>query len=96
MINLFAATLNERRILIHSTRLERLSACVQACNLIIYPMQYQGVLIPILPVQLLDYLNCPTPFIIGIHTSTLEVRFSFIFNVYGQKVEHLVSGLYCL
>lgn len=75
MIKLFAAILNERRIIIHSTRLVRLSAVVQACNLLIYPMQWQNVFIPVLPVQLLDFLNCPTPFIIGIHTSTLHVSF---------------------
>lgn len=44
MIKLFAAILNERRIIIHSTRLARLSACVQASNLIIFPMQWENVI----------------------------------------------------
>lgn len=73
MIKLFAAILNERRIIIHSTRLVRLTACVQACNLLLYPMEWQNVFIPIVPVSLIDYLNCPTPYIIGLHTSTLAV-----------------------
>lgn len=80
MTLLFAAMLNERRILVKSDRLTRLTGCVQAANSLIYPMQWQHIFIPILPKQLLDYLNAPMPFLIGVPSSLLQasrpIRFS--------------------
>lgn len=71
MITIFASMLHERRILITSKRLSRLSACVQAANALIYPMEWQHIFIPVLPNHLLDYLSAPMPFLIGVPTTTL-------------------------
>ena len=49
-----------------SKKLSRLSACVQAANSIIYPMSWQHIFIPVLPVQLMDYLCAPMPYLIGV------------------------------
>ncbi|CAN7993162.1 unnamed protein product, partial [Ixodes hexagonus] len=68
MITIFA---RQRRILITSKRLSRLSACVQAANALIYPMEWQHIFIPVLPNHLLDYLSAPMPFLIGVPTTTL-------------------------
>lgn len=70
---IFASMLYERRIIFTSKRLSRLSACVQACNALIYPMIWQHIYIPVLPVALIDYLLAPMPFLIGVPTSILEV-----------------------
>ena len=66
MLVIFASMLYERRIIITSKRLSRLSACVQAANSIIYPMHWQHIFIPVLPMQLIDYLSAPMPFLIGV------------------------------
>ena len=66
MITVFASMLYERRIIVTSKKLSVLSACVQAANLIIYPMSWQHIFIPVLPVQLMDYLCAPMPFLIGV------------------------------
>jgi len=66
MITIFASMLYERRIIVTSKKLSVLSACVQAANLIIYPMSWQHIFIPVLPVQLMDYLCAPMPFLIGV------------------------------
>ncbi|KAI2804074.1 signaling protein domain protein [Blomia tropicalis] len=71
MIAIFASMLNERRIVITSDRLSRLSACVQAANALIYPMHWQHIFIPLLPSHLLDYLSAPMPFLIGVPQVTL-------------------------
>ena len=73
MIHLFASMLHERRILITSNNLCRLSACAQAANSLIYPMYWQHIFIPLLPARLLDYLSAPMPFLIGVPTITLNV-----------------------
>ena len=66
MLTIFASMLYERRILVTSKKLSRLSACVQAANSLIYPMFWQHIFIPVLPAQLMDYLSAPMPFLIGV------------------------------
>lgn len=66
MIAIFASMLNERRIVMISEKLNRLSACVQAANTLIYPMHWQHIFIPLLPNTLIDYLTAPMPFLIGV------------------------------
>lgn len=93
MIVLFASMLHERRILITSRRLSRLSACVQAANALIYPMEWQHIYIPVLPNHLLDYLSAPMPFLIGVPAVTLarvsktELGEVVILDVDNNKVE---------
>lgn len=72
MMVIFASMLYERRIVFISTRLHKLSACVQAANAIIYPMNWQHIFIPVLPHALIDYLLAPMPFLIGVPTSTFK------------------------
>lgn len=70
MITLFSSALNERHILITSRKLDRLSACVQALNTLLYPMHWQHIFIPVLPSDLLAYLQAPMPFMIGVPEPT--------------------------
>ncbi|XP_014227597.1 DENN domain-containing protein 1B isoform X1 [Trichogramma pretiosum] len=72
MMMIFASMLYERRIIFTSKRLSRLSACVQACNALIYPMIWQHIYIPVLPISLMDYLLAPMPFLIGVPSPILE------------------------
>ncbi|KAF2360855.1 uDENN domain [Trinorchestia longiramus] len=66
MMVVFASLLFERRIMISSKHLHRVSACVQAANALLYPMSWQHIYIPILPEPLIDYLLAPMPFLIGV------------------------------
>ncbi|XP_023289058.1 DENN domain-containing protein 1C isoform X2 [Orussus abietinus] len=72
MMMIFASMLYERRIIFTSKRLSRLSACVQACNALIYPMIWQHIYIPVLPLSLMDYLLAPMPFLIGVPSPILQ------------------------
>ncbi|KAG8187207.1 hypothetical protein JTE90_020076 [Oedothorax gibbosus] len=72
MMVIFASMLHERRILVTSKKLSRLSACVQAANSLISPMNWQHIFIPILPKHLIDYLSAPMPFLIGVPSVTFE------------------------
>lgn len=66
MIGIFAAMLAERRIIFVSRRLDILSSCVQAANAFLYPMVWQHIFIPVLPMQMKDILAAPMPFLIGV------------------------------
>ncbi|KAL6110378.1 dennd1c [Pungitius sinensis] len=72
LLHLYASMLFERRILIFSSKLSTLTACVHALSALLYPMYWQHIFIPVLPPHLLDYCCAPMPYLIGVHTSLSE------------------------
>ncbi|XP_077057474.1 DENN domain-containing protein 1B isoform X3 [Siphateles boraxobius] len=72
LLQLYASMLFERRILIYCSKLSTLTACVHACNGMLFPMYWQHIFIPVLPPHLLDYCCAPMPYLIGIHSSLAE------------------------
>lgn len=72
MIAVFAAMLAERRIVFTSSHLDRLSACVQSANAFLYPMSWEHIFIPILPMKMRDTLGATMPYLIGVPVSVLE------------------------
>ena len=65
-LNLFAAMLAERRIIITAKDLSALSAAVHAAAAMLYPLTWQHIFLPVLPASLLDYLAAPMPFLVGV------------------------------
>ncbi|XP_053963827.1 DENN domain-containing protein 1A-like isoform X1 [Anastrepha ludens] len=72
MLSIIVSLIFERRIIITSRYPDRHSACVQAANTLLYPMEWQHTYIPILPAQLSDYLSGSMPFLIGVPLFVLE------------------------
>ncbi|KAM6264286.1 DENN domain-containing protein 1B isoform 4-T4 [Spheniscus humboldti] len=72
MLQLYASMLHERRIIITSSKLSTLTACVHASAALLYPMYWQHIYIPVLPPHLLDYCCAPMPYLIGVHLSLIE------------------------
>uniref|UniRef100_W5MRM0 DENN domain containing 1C n=1 Tax=Lepisosteus oculatus TaxID=7918 RepID=W5MRM0_LEPOC len=72
LLHLYASMLFERRILITSSKLSTLTACVHATSAMLYPMYWQHIFIPVLPPHLLDYCCAPMPYLIGVHSSLME------------------------
>ncbi|KAI5089748.1 DENN domain-containing protein 1B-like isoform X2, partial [Silurus meridionalis] len=72
LLQLYVSMLFERRILICSSKLSTLTACVHACNSMLFPMYWQHIFIPVLPPYLLDYCCAPMPYLIGVHSSLIE------------------------
>ncbi|XP_053333444.1 DENN domain-containing protein 1B [Clarias gariepinus] len=72
LLQLYASMLFERRILICSSKLSTLTACVHACSGMLFPMYWQHIFIPVLPPHLLDYCCAPMPYLIGVHSSMIE------------------------
>jgi len=65
IITLFAALLLEQRIVLVCNNLGVLSAIALSFIPLIRPYVWQGVFIPILPHCLLDCLDAPVPFVLG-------------------------------
>ncbi|XP_025024776.1 DENN domain-containing protein 1B [Python bivittatus] len=72
MLQLYASMLHERRIIITSSKLSTLTACVHGSAALLYPMYWQHIYIPVLPPHLLDYCCAPMPYLIGVHFSLME------------------------
>jgi hypothetical protein len=68
LLLLLGAALTEHRIVFVAggLSLEALSACVMGFQLLLSPLHWEGLVLPILPRALLDVLAAPVPFIVGL------------------------------
>ncbi|GAB4850614.1 Scytalone dehydratase [Ancistrocladus abbreviatus] len=68
LIQLFTAVLLERRILLRSNKYSLLTLVSEAICHLIYPFRWQHVYIPILFFSGVDYIDAPTPYMMGLHS----------------------------
>nr|XP_028947932.1 DENN domain and WD repeat-containing protein SCD1 [Malus domestica] len=77
LIKFFTAVLLERRILIRSNKYSLLTLVSEAICHLLYPLRWQQVYIPLLFFSGVDYIDAPTPYMMGLHsgvdTSTLAM-----------------------
>ncbi|KAF4386373.1 hypothetical protein F8388_020000 [Cannabis sativa] len=77
LIKLFTAVLLERRVLLRSNKYSLLTLVSEAICHLIYPFRWQHVYIPLLFFSGVDYIDAPTPYMMGLHsgvdTSTLTM-----------------------
>lgn len=73
IIFLFECVLLEKKIFIISNHKSLITHVTEALISLIYPFQWNHVLIPILPDNLKSYTEAPVPFIIGINQNSLEI-----------------------
>lgn len=66
VINLFEFALAESRIIFLSSHTSMLHLACAALVQLIYPLKWAGVYIPVLPARLIQALEAPCPYIIGI------------------------------
>ncbi|KAL3699207.1 hypothetical protein R1sor_017229 [Riccia sorocarpa] len=90
VLTLFAGALLERQMVVICPNLGVLSAVVMSLIPMIRPYEWQSLLLPILPDKMLDFLDAPVPFIVGVQHKTHEVRVKSAnlirVNVYKDKV----------
>ncbi|KAI3447200.1 hypothetical protein Pfo_003865 [Paulownia fortunei] len=73
MLTLFAGALLEKQIVVVCSNLGILSALVLSIIPLIRPCQWQSLLMPVLPNDMLDFLDAPVPYIVGVKNKTTEV-----------------------
>ncbi|XP_015271907.1 PREDICTED: DENN domain-containing protein 2D isoform X2 [Gekko japonicus] len=72
ILQIFASTALERRIVFLAEDLSSLSKCIHAAAALLYPFTWAHTYIPVVPEQLLSTVCCPTPFMVGIQKRYLE------------------------
>ncbi|KAG2654434.1 hypothetical protein PVAP13_1NG526100 [Panicum virgatum] len=73
VMTLFAAALLEKQIVIVCSNLGMLSASILSIIPLIRPYQWQSLLMPILPIDMMDFLDAPVPYIVGVQNKTSDV-----------------------
>ncbi|XP_020559507.1 DENN domain-containing protein 2A isoform X1 [Oryzias latipes] len=71
LLRIFASLLLERRVIFTADKLSTLSQCCHAIVALLYPFTWQHTYIPVLPASMLDIVCTPTPFIVGLLSSSL-------------------------
>jgi ubiquinone/menaquinone biosynthesis C-methylase UbiE len=82
ILDIFTCALLERKILLISKSYTLLTATASSITQLLQPLGWSHVLIPILPRSMLGTLECPTPFIMGIHSSyAYKKDFPFVLDL---------------
>eukprot|EP01018_Ginkgo_biloba_P036033 Gb_36258 [translate_table: standard] len=68
VIQLFTAVLLEKRILLRANKYSLLTLVSEAICHLIYPFKWQHVYIPLLFFSGVDYIDAPTPYMMGLHS----------------------------
>ncbi|XP_008299822.1 DENN domain-containing protein 2A-like [Stegastes partitus] len=71
LLRVFGSLLLERRVIFTAEKLSTLSQCCHAVVALLYPFVWQHTYIPVLPSAMLDIVCTPTPFIVGLLSSSL-------------------------
>ncbi|ETO09650.1 DENN domain-containing protein 1B isoform 1 [Reticulomyxa filosa] len=66
IVFILSCLLTEKRIIVLSESLEKLSSCIHGLMAVMYPFRWNHMFVPILPEQLLKYVTVPMPFVLGI------------------------------
>ncbi|KAL5141245.1 DENN domain-containing protein 5B [Glycine soja] len=81
VLTFFAGALLEKQIVFVCSNLGILSASVLSVIPLIRPYQWQSLLMPVLPNGMLEFLDAPVPYIVGIKNKTNEVQSKLTNNV---------------
>eukprot|EP00246_Nothoceros_aenigmaticus_P002656 TRINITY_DN13503_c0_g1_i1.p1 TRINITY_DN13503_c0_g1~~TRINITY_DN13503_c0_g1_i1.p1 ORF type:complete len:242 (+),score=32.19 TRINITY_DN13503_c0_g1_i1:27-728(+) len=71
---MFAGVLLEKQMVVICSNLGVLSAVVLSLIPMIRPYEWQSLLLPVLPRRMLDFLDAPVPFVVGIQHKYPEVQ----------------------
>lgn len=74
ILTMFAGALLEKQIVVVCSNLGILSASVLSIVPLIRPYRWQSLLMPILPDDMLEFLDAPVPYIVGVKNKTSEVQ----------------------
>lgn len=72
LIDVVCCVLSECRLLFHSTDMSRLPIICEALRVLIYPLRWTHVYLPVVPAQLMNIFEAPVPFMLGTNSKWLK------------------------
>ncbi|KAK8717923.1 hypothetical protein V6N13_045173 [Hibiscus sabdariffa] len=76
-----AGVLLEKQVVVVCPNLGVLSAVVLSFIPIIRPFQWQSLLLPVLPLRMLDFLDAPVPFLVGVQDKPADLKMKTTSNL---------------
>jgi len=73
VIMLWALLLTEQKVVLQCTQPHVLTMAAETLSALLFPFSWQHVYIPILPMRLIDILQAPVPFLVGIDKEILDL-----------------------
>lgn len=70
-IDLLSCALCEKKILLHSFDIDKLPVIGEGIRALLYPLKWTHVYVPVIPMDLLNLVEAPVPFIIGVNSRLL-------------------------
>ena len=70
-LRVLGALMTEQRVVFVGSRWGHVSGCAHAATVMLYPLEWQHILIPVLPKSKLSYACAPMPFVLGVQTRHL-------------------------
>ncbi|KAG4378507.1 hypothetical protein GLYMA_17G050100v4 [Glycine max] len=77
VLTFFAGVLLEKQIVVVCSNLGILSASILSVIPLIQPYRWQSLLMPVLPNDMLEFLDAPVPYVVGIKNKTSELQSKF-------------------
>eukprot|EP00961_Rhodomonas_salina_P127327 1716442-Rhodomonas_salina.1 len=77
-LQVLTCVLLEQKMLFYSDSVSLLTTVAESILTLIFPFRWEHVYIPVLPLQLLEFVHAPTPFIMGVHPGSLKNRTTFL------------------
>ncbi|CBK25335.2 uncharacterized protein [Blastocystis hominis] len=74
IVKVYAAILQEQRVLFVSEQMDSLTLCAQAFNSLLYPFRWFHPFIPILPFAVTETISASFPYIFGVTTNQFETE----------------------
>jgi DENN domain-containing protein 5 len=68
----FGCLLEETKVVLFSKNIGLLTPCAEAFLSFLFPFEWQGIYIPVMPSSLLEVLEAPVPFLVGLHSRYLK------------------------
>uniref|UniRef100_A0A8C4ZBQ7 DENN/MADD domain containing 2Db n=1 Tax=Gadus morhua TaxID=8049 RepID=A0A8C4ZBQ7_GADMO len=93
ILQVFASTLMERRIVFIAEELGTLSQVLHAVAALLSPFAWQHTFISTVPTVLMEVLMAPTPYLLGVHKNTMDGVFDKddVDDVTPEEINTLVS-----
>lgn len=76
VVSCLEAMLMEQKLILLSSNLALLTVAAESLMSLLYPFKWNYIYLPLLPVSLFKYMQCPTPFLMGIHSCYLEKAYN--------------------
>jgi hypothetical protein len=69
VVRVFGCLISEKKLVLVSSSFSLLVTAGEALRVLLFPLSWAHVFAPVLPLSLCAYLQCPSPFLFGLHAS---------------------------